>query len=309
MSRLIHCGSVVADLVMTVPALPPAGGDVLATSTSTSPGGGFNVIAAAARSGMEVLYAGAHGTGRNGDMARHALAEEGVEVVHPPLPDLDTGFCVALVDSDAERTFISSLGAEGHLAYAQLAQAPVEAGDFVYVAGYSLMSGPRVGDLVRWIEELPDSVRLVFDPAPVVAEIDPAILARVFARVDVLSLNAREAELVTGLSRPEEAAADLVRRGRQGSLVVLRDSARGCLLAESGGDPVRVAGFAVAAVDTNGAGDAHTGAFVAALAAGRSPHQAARWANAAAAIAVTRLGPATAPRSAELRAFLTDQTG
>ncbi|TDQ51548.1 PfkB family carbohydrate kinase [Actinorugispora endophytica] len=304
MNRLIHCGSVITDLVMTVEALPPPGGDTLATSTSTSPGGGFNVMAAAARSGMRVLYAGTHGTGPNGDMARAALAGEGIEVLHPPRADVDTGFCVALVDAGAERTFVSSIGAEGDLDGADLARVRVEPGDFVYVTGYSFVSGNRGPDLVRWLGELPGQARVVFDPAPVVAGIDPGVLGEVLGRTDVLSLNAREAGLVTGLDRPEEAAAELARRGRPGGLVVLRDSARGCLVARSGDEPVLVPGFAVTAVDTNGAGDAHTGAFVAALAGGADPFEAARRANGAAAVAVTRYGPATAPDSGELRDFL-----
>ena len=66
----------------------------------------------------------------------------------------------------------------------------------------------------------------------------------------------------------------------------------------------RVPGFDVSVVDTNGAGDAHAGAFLAALAAGFPRAQAARRANAAAAIAVTRAGPATGPTASELDAFL-----
>ena len=47
--RLLHLGNVVVDVVLTVPALPEPGGDVLATSTQTAAGGGFNVMAAARR--------------------------------------------------------------------------------------------------------------------------------------------------------------------------------------------------------------------------------------------------------------------
>jgi sugar/nucleoside kinase (ribokinase family) len=57
-------------------------------------------------------------------------------------------------------------------------------------------------------------------------------------------------------------------------------------------------------VDTTGAGDAHAGVFLACLADGLSPAAAAARANAAAAYAVTRHGPATAPTSAELDAWV-----
>jgi sugar/nucleoside kinase (ribokinase family) len=60
----------------------------------------------------------------------------------------------------------------------------------------------------------------------------------------------------------------------------------------------------VTAIDTNGAGDAHAGVLLAGLASGLSASQAALRANAAAAIAVTRWGPATAPTAAEVDALV-----
>jgi sugar/nucleoside kinase (ribokinase family) len=71
---------------------------------------------------------------------------------------------------------------------------------------------------------------------------------------------------------------------------------------------VHVPGFEVTAVDANGAGDAHVGAFLALLTQGEDPLDAARKANAAAAYAVTRRGPATAPDRAELDQFLASAT-
>jgi sugar/nucleoside kinase (ribokinase family) len=62
----------------------------------------------------------------------------------------------------------------------------------------------------------------------------------------------------------------------------------------------------VEAVDTTGAGDAHSGVFLASLADRLSPADAARRANAAAALAVTRPGPATGPTRAELDAWLAE---
>jgi sugar/nucleoside kinase (ribokinase family) len=70
-----------------------------------------------------------------------------------------------------------------------------------------------------------------------------------------------------------------------------------------------VPGFKVVAVDSNGAGDAHAGVFVAGLAHGLSAIDAARRANAAAALAVTRWGPATSPGVAELDAFIRETFG
>ena len=68
--------------------------------------------------------------------------------------------------------------------------------------------------------------------------------------------------------------------------------------------PAHIPAPTVRAVDTTGAGDAHAGVFLAALADGLPPDAAARRANAAAALAVTRPGPATSPTRAELNAWL-----
>ncbi|MEU3020591.1 PfkB family carbohydrate kinase [Nocardiopsis sp. NPDC007018] len=302
-ARLHHVGPVIVDVVMTVDRLPEQGGGAFADTARTVAGGGFNVIAAARRAGMEVVYGGAHGTGPHGDLVRSALRDAGVVVAHPPRPR-DTGFCVALVDASAERTFVTHLGAETDLPLADLRTLRPVAGDFVYTVGYSLLPGERADELVTWIGALASGVRLVVDPAPVVGAIPPATLDAVLSRTDVLSLSAVEAAEVTGVTDPSVSVSLLAGRVAPGGVVVLRDSAEGCLVVCGGDAPRRVPGFRVDAVDTNGAGDAHVGVFTAALAEGRPPLEAARRANAAAALAVTRRGPATSPKAEELERFL-----
>jgi sugar/nucleoside kinase (ribokinase family) len=61
------------------------------------------------------------------------------------------------------------------------------------------------------------------------------------------------------------------------------------------GAPVHVDGFEVAVLDTNGAGDTHSGVFLAELAMGTDVLEAARRGNAAAAVAISILGPASSP--------------
>jgi ribokinase len=297
--RLIHTGQVLIDLVMRVPALPEAGGDVLASATDLHAGGGFNVMAAAARAGAAVVYAGGHGTGRFGDMARAALAAEGITVALPAEPDADSGVCVVLVDPSGERTFVTGSGAEtavrGDLP-------PVDAADVVYVSGYSLLVPAKAEALLA---ALPASAggSVLVDPGPLAADIDPSRWARTLARTGILSCNTREARLLTGAPDPAAAGVELASRLPSGAAVVVRDGAEGCLLVRDGGVE-RIPGVAVTAVDTTGAGDAHCGVLAAELLRGADLHTAATRANAAAALAVTRPGPATAPTRAEVDALL-----
>jgi sugar/nucleoside kinase (ribokinase family) len=303
--RLLHLGNVVVDVVLEVPALPERGGDVLAERTQSTPGGGFNVMVAAVRQGLRVAYAGAHGSGPFGALARAGMAEAGIEILQPPKADLDTGFVIAVVDSAGERTFLTSRGAEAALTAMDLAGLTPAPRDAVYLSGYGLLHPSNRNALLGWLGRLGQGTVMFFDPGPLVGSIPADVLEAVLARGDWVTCNARESTLLTGLADPPGAARALAERaGRRGVLV--RTGSAGCLIGYRDRDPVTVPGFRVDVLDTNGAGDAHAGTFIATLAGGAGEVAATRAANAAAALSVTRRGPATAPTAAELAHFLAD---
>jgi len=299
MPRLLHTGQVMIDLVMAVDKLPHSGGDVLAQSASFEAGGGFNVMAAAQRNGLPVVYLGRHGTGRFGDLAREAMKAEGIRIGITHRAERDTGLCVALTEASAERSFISYIGAEGELTAEDLASVPAEAGDYVYVSGYSLLHGGKAQALVDWVVDLPRGINVVFDPGPLVDSPDEPLMQALLARIDLWTSNSVEALKFTGAADIAEALNRLADHLPADVLMVVRDGPQGCWISQRG-DLRHVPGFKVEAVDSNGAGDAHAGVFVAGLAQGLSASEAARRANAAAALAVTRWGPATSPGTAEV---------
>lgn len=301
MTRLLHLGNVVVDLVLNVPYLPERGADVLAAASRASPGGGFNVLAAAARQGLPAAYAGAHGRGPFADLARAGLAAEGIEVLLPPRPGPDTGVVIAIVEPGGERTFLTAPGAEATLTAADLAAVKPAPGDAAYLSGYSFVHDASRAAVLDWLGRLDSGIVVFFDPGPLADQIPAAALAAVLGRADWLTGNAREAAILSGHSDPLAAARALAAGGRG---VVVRTGPGGCLLSHGGAEPVLIPGWAVPAVDTNGAGDTHAGVFIAALARGAAPPEAARLANAAAALSVTRPGPATAPTASELARFL-----
>ncbi len=186
---------------------------------------------------------------------------------------------------------------------------PAGVGDAVYVSGYGLAAPGSGAILGAWAAGLPPAVLLFVDPGPLVADIPAAVLGPVLGRCDWWSCNQREAALLTGAGDPAEAARRLAARtGRAG--VIVRAGRSGCVLALRAAGPEAelslIPAPAVVAVDTTGAGDAHAGVFLAALAAALPPSAAARRANAAAALVVTRPGPAVSPSRAELDAFLAE---
>ncbi|MHC8332000.1 PfkB family carbohydrate kinase [Pseudomonas sp. LB3P25] len=308
MPRLLHTGQVMIDLVMAVDKLPHSGGDVLAQSAGFEAGGGFNVMAAAQRNGLPVVYLGRHGTGRFGDLAREAMKAEGIRIGITHRAERDTGLCVALTETSAERSFISYIGAEGELTAEDLASVPAEAGDYVYVSGYSLLHGGKAQALVDWVLDLPRGINVVFDPGPLVDSPNEPLMQALLARIDLWTSNSVEALKFTGASDIAEALNRLADHLPADVLMVVRDGPQGCWISQRG-NRQHVPGFKVEAVDSNGAGDAHAGVFVAGLAQGLSAAEAARRANAAAALAVTRWGPATSPGTAEVDALVSQTFG
>jgi len=294
MTRLVGLASAVVDLVLHVDHLPEPGGDVLASASRTAVGGGLTALRAAAADGLAAVYAGGHGTGPFGDLVRAALADLGVLAALPATPDQDSGFCVVLVDRTGERTFATTVGAEGHLTARQLDGLRLRPGDAVYVSGYDLAypHGPVLADAVT---RLPAGTPVFLDPGPLVGDIPRPLLAAVLARTTWLSLNAREAARLTGSPAldADATAAALLADGAGRAGVVVRDGADGAVLAVAGREPVRVPGVpAETVVDTNGAGDVHVGAFVAGLARGLEPVDAVAAANAAASAWVSLPGTA-----------------
>lgn len=298
-----------------MPALPERGANAIAASGRRYAASAVNVLLAAARSGAACVHAGSVGTGPNGDLIRAALGAAGVPVSSPQVPDLDTGTCVVLLEPSGERTFVTVQGAERRISRDSLASSAPRDGDLVCVSGYSLFGATRDA-LLAFLDALPPGVRVVLDPGAPYADLDEPTLTRSLARTGVWTGNRDEAAALARRANAEgEPGADLPALAEviatllpPDAAVVVRNGPAGCVVREAGVTST-CPGYPQRAVDTNGAGDVHTGVLVAELAAGAPLAQAAARGNAAGAIKVTRRGPDTAPTAAEIDAFLRDRTG
>jgi sugar/nucleoside kinase (ribokinase family) len=305
---VISTGSILVDVAMRVPVLPERGGDVIGDALTKAPGGGFNLAAAVARQGVRCIYAGSIGDGPNGDLIRQALQTEAVTYSSPPVVGVDSGSCFTFIEPDGERTFITVPGAEAMSQATQLAAIRLHSSDVVSVSGYDLAYTQSRDALTDWIEQLSPGITVALDIGPLLEAIPGRLLRRALLRCDILTLNRREARLLSGVNRTgaallQSAAAELAPKPDR--IVVLREGADGCYAT---GGPLRstithIRAIRVNAIDTTGAGDAHTGVLLAELAHGADLLDALASANKAAAITVTRAGAATAPTRAEAAAF------
>ncbi len=295
--RILQLHGVIVDVIYNVEALPERGGEAIVTGFQTTPGGGFNAMVAAARMGAEVHYGGAIGTGPFGQMVSMGLVAEGIPALQTPDPKRDQGCCTVLIEPDGERSFVAHEGAEGHVSLADLTALPL--GDYAWkiLSGYALHYSGSCPAFTGLFSNRPIN-GLVFDPSPVVAALPKDALSAVLSCATWISANQAEAETLTDTSDTAEAALILAKNRPNGGAIV-RIGSEGCVLA-MGTEAAHLPGYPVAAIDTNGAGDTHVGAFVAALLLGKKPIDAARIANIAAALSTTRPGPASAPNRAEI---------
>ncbi|MER7107659.1 carbohydrate kinase family protein [Streptomyces sp. NPDC000229] len=287
---LLVVGDVVTDVVARhLTPLAPA--TDTAAEIRTLPGGaGANVACWAARSGCAdvriLARVGTDWAAWHEERLRHA----GVRPWLVRDPGAPTATVVALVDAAAERTFLTDSGAALRLGAGDWSPTLLDGVSRLHLSGYLFFAGTsretaRLALATARERRVPVSV----DPASAgfVSElgVDPFLAA--VDGADLLLPNADEASLLTGLADPADAAAALSRRF---PLVVVTLGAAGAVIAVAGRVVSRVDAPAARAVDSTGAGDAFTGAFLAALLSGADPTAAAEAGCQAGATAVTVLG-------------------
>jgi sugar/nucleoside kinase (ribokinase family) len=292
------------DIVVRIAQIPESGSDVLASEHLITTGGGYNAMSAAARQGVSAVYAGRLGRGPFSSVARASLAQD--DIIEPFVADdaHDAGFCVAMIDDGGERTLITSPGSEGSLRLSHLASLDVQGGDYVLVSGYNVMYPESAPIVLSWLSHLADDVVVAFDPSNRVMDVPRENLRAVLDRADWTLCNETEASLLTGEGSLDGSVLALAAStGRRG--VVVRHGATGCTVKVKNSEPVRISAFETTVVDTNGAGDTHSGVFLAELARGTDVFEAAQRGNAASAVAISVLGPASCPARRVIDAMVT----
>lgn len=310
-ARIIVMGSINTDLVIRGPRLPVAGETVTGGEFYQAFGGkGANQAVAAARAALEpVIFVGAVGDDELGTAASiHLRAENLVGDYIKTVPGEPSGVALILVDEAGQNLISVASGANAHLNARDLDAVP----DAVFAAArvfltcletpletvkYGLQRAKRAG------------LMTVLNPAPASrAILDSGLLSL----VDVLTPNAGEASDLANTNtqvagRHDEEAAALSSARKLQSLgcrqVIVTLGSAGCLVVDE--QPTRIPGCDVIALDATAAGDAFNGTLAVGLSEGRTLVEAARWANAAAALSVTKRGaqPSLATRD-EIDAFL-----
>lgn len=297
---IVVVGSTNTDMVVKAPRIPRPGETILGGRFLMNPGGkGANQAVAAARLGGKVAFVAKVGNDLFGRATLDLLKKEGIAATGVTVDRREpSGVALIMVDASGENCISVASGANGKLAPRDFAAALRKLGAPSMLLAQLETPIPTIAAVAAYAARR--KVPFILNPAPA------AKLPReVYRGVTLLTPNESEAGLLTGIrvtgaAGAERAARALCRLGvRQ---VVITLGAAGAYLFD-GAAGTMVPARKVKAVDATGAGDTFNGALAVALDEGRTLEAAVRFASAAAAISVTRLGAQSSiPHRKEVKA-------
>jgi ribokinase len=295
-------GSSNTDMIIKVPRIPGPKEVVLGGKFSTAPGGkGANQAVASARAGGKVTFVARVGEDIFGEQALRGFNEDGINtdfVVKDK--DAPSGIAEIFVAEGGENCAAVASGANLNLSVYDITAAK----EAILASDILLMQLEIPLKTVQYAAKFAydNGIRVILNPAP--GQPLPIDLLKI---VTILTPNEAEAEMLTGVKVEDEGSAEdagriLISKGV--NKVIITIGRKGALILDSSGSEL-VGGFKVHAVDTTAAGDIFNGALAVALAEKKNIWEAVRFANAAAALSVTRLGAQpSAPNRNDIMDFL-----
>lgn len=303
MSAIMVVGSYVVDLMSRTPHMPKSGETVLGGPFKMGPGGkGSNQAIAAARLGAKVTMVTKVGSDFFGKEAIANFTKERIDTRFVYMDEQEsTGAALIIVDQLSENMIVVASGACGQISYENVrnAEQDIAKSDVLLVQLETNMEA--VEEAVKLANR--HHVPVILNPAPY-----QKVGAELLKGIAFATPNETEASLLTGIQVVDEqsalaAAKKIYEMGVHTVIITL--GKKGCFLYTGGEQGQLVPGFEVSAVDTTGAGDAFNGGFAHAIAERRSLQEAVRYANAVAALSVTKVGTAPSmPFKEEVDAFL-----
>lgn len=299
---IVVVGSSNTDMVIQAEHLPGAGETILGNNFFMAQGGkGANQAVAAARLNGQVIFIAKVGKDIFGDKSVRSYEAEHIDTSYINI-DENKPSGVALITVDNK--------GENHIAVAQGANRALSTGDIIRAqavcekASVILIQLEIPLETVKYVAELAhvNNIKLVLNPAPACPLPDDLL-----NRISVITPNKKEAEMLTGIKISDtddakEAAKALAAKGIQ--TVIITRGSEGALLFNNNTFEI-IPAAKVKAVDTTAAGDVFNGALVLAMSEGKEIKDSVQFANAAAAVSVTRLGAqASAPTRKEVEELL-----
>jgi ribokinase len=303
--KVVVVGSSNTDMIIKLDKIPAPGETVIGGQFSTAAGGkGANQAVAAARAGADVDFIACVGNDMFGQQAIDGFVADQINVNYILKDDkAASGVAFIFVDKKGENSIAVASGAN----YELMPEHIENSKEALMNAQILVMQLETPIETVTTAAQVANEngIKIILNPAPAQPLSDELL-----RNISILTPNESEAELLTGIKVEDDvsagkAAGILLEKGLESVLITL--GPRGVFLATADMKKM-VPGFTVEAVDTTAAGDVFNGALAVALSENKSMEEAIRFANAAGALAVTKLGAQpSAPNRNEIENFLKSQ--
>jgi ribokinase len=289
-------------MIIQLDKIPVPGETVLGGKFTIAAGGkGANQAVSAARAGGDVTFIAAVGEDTFGYQAIEGFKRDGINVENiKTVNDVASGVALIFVDRKGENSIAVASGANACLLSNDIADLQ----EVISKTNILLMQLETPIETVTKAAQLAHEagVKVILNPAPA-QELNDDLLTK----ISILTPNEIEAELLTNIKivdiQSAKCAAEALRAKGVGTVLITLGP-QGVFLADEENQEM-IPGFQVDAVDTTAAGDVFNGAFAAGLADGKSIKEAVRFANAAAALSVTKLGAQPSAHSRkEIESFM-----
>jgi len=300
--NILVVGSSNTDMIIKVPRIPKPGETILGGKFSKVAGGkGANQAVAAARSGGDVTFVARVGQDMFGDNAIQGFEENCIVTDHVFRdPEAPSGVAEIFVSEDGENSIAVAPGANSNLSPQDIAKSE----DAINSADILLMQLEIPLETVQAAADLAykKGATIILNPAPA-TDLPNELLEK----LTILTPNESEAELLTGIKVVDQASAEKAAKKLQNmgvQKVIITMGKAGAYVLSDGFSGI-VSGYQVDAVDTTAAGDVFNGALSVAIAQDKPLNEAVKFANAAAALSVQKLGAQpSAPNRAEIDKFI-----
>lgn len=211
----------------------------------------------------------------------------------------DTGFTIVLINSHGEIIMYGYKGVSEELLPDDIKRELIEKARHVHIASLRIDTTVYAAKIARKLGK-----KISWDPGRKIARLGLEKLAEIIGLSNIVLLNEKEAEEMTGYRDYQKAARAIKKYGAE--IVVVKRGAKG-VYALGPGCEIELPAYKVKAVDTTGAGDSFAAGLIVSLLEGKELREALEFANATAALKVTRLGAQVIPTRDEVEVFLRQQ--